>query len=56
MAKIIPDFAHMDGVEVLLYLIKHEPFFWGIIALGIVIALACVILDITSDKNDHYPY
>ena len=56
MAKIIPNYSEMDGMEVLLYLVKHEPFFWGIIALGIVIALACVILDITSDKNDHYPY
>jgi len=56
MAKIIPNYSEMDGVEVLLYLVKHEPFFWGIIGLGIVIALACVILDITSDKNDHYPY
>ena len=56
MAEIRPDFTQMDGVEVLLYLIFNEPFFWGIISLGIVIALACIILDISGDKNDHYPY
>jgi hypothetical protein len=56
VAEIVPDFNQMDGVEVLLYLIFNEPFFWGIISLGIVIAFACAIFDITLGKDDHHPF
>lgn len=56
MVEVRPDFNQMDGVEVLLYLIHNEPFFWGIIILGSVIALACIIFDITTSKDDHHPY
>jgi hypothetical protein len=34
-----------NGVEVLVYLLRNDPFLWGIIGLGLVVFLISIIVD-----------
>ena len=46
----------LNGVQVLVYLLKNDPALWVIIGFGLFVLLISIIVDRASDKVDVPPY